>query len=216
MPELDTGNDAQGPAPATVFRVPVTKAKGEFVEIDTSTLPDEVYREALLQGLKVLANRGTSKITRAAFKSGDEFKAAALAKANEQVEAMKAGKIKLTGGKAKKASGAVMTEARRIAKALVKDAIKASGGKISHYESSVITAAANKLLEEDPSIIAKAEEELKRRESIKVGIDLTTLVKPSQKLIDKAEARKADAQLSAKQAGMVNKRAKGKGTSANA
>lgn len=206
--------EAPATAPSTVIRVPITKAKGESVEIDTSTLPDDVYREALLQGLKVLANRGTSKITKTNYPKADELKAAAIAKAQEQVKAMQEGKIKLTGSsKSKKASGAVMTEARRIAKALVKDAIKAQGGKVSHYDASEITKAANMLLEEDDgSILAQAQEEIAKREATKVKLDLSVL-RTNPKKVEETEAKKG---LSAKQAGMVAKRSKGKGAPATA
>lgn len=210
----ETATEASASAPGTKIRVPITKAKGEFVEIDTAELPDEVYKEALLQGLKVLANRGTSKITKSTYPDADELKTAAIAKANEQVEAMKAGKIKITGGKASgKASGAVMTEARRIAKNLVKDALKANGIKISHVDASEITKAANALLAEaeGKDIIAQATANLAERAKTKIGIDVTKLVSENPTKVAKAEAKKAKdrEQLSAKQAGKVKHRAKG-------
>lgn len=191
------------------LNVPVTKSKGVVV-INTDNLPDEVYKEALLQGLKVLVNRGMSKITKATSKDEDEMKALAQTQAEKNVEAIMAGKIKFSSGtKAKRASGAVMTEARRLARNLVKDEIKRSGGKISHYEASEITKAANALIDADPELLKMAEENIKARDAVPVAskIDLSSIIHTSPKLIAKAEAEKAakKAQLSAKQAGMTKK-----------
>lgn len=194
------------------LQVPVTKSKGS-VEIDTDTIPEAVFAEALLQGLKVLVNRGMSKVTKETYPKADELKAAAQAKAEENVVAINEGKVKLSGsgGKAKKASGAVMTEARRIAKNLVKDEMKRLGIKVSHVASSEITKAANALLDEDPTILEQATANLAEREKVDVGskIDLKALIVESPELVAKAEARKAKAKagapLSAKQAGMTAK-----------
>jgi hypothetical protein len=195
------------------LKIAITKAKGEFVTIDSDKLPDDVFKEALMLGLKTLVNRGTSKITKALYENDEEkLKAAAIAKANEQVELIMTSKIRFTGAKkAKGASGAVMTEARRLAKNLVKDQIKAAGLKISHYEASEITKAANALLESDtgPSIIEQAKANLAERENIKPALDITALIAPSAKKVAAAEAKKAEKKpLSAKQAGKTAPRAK--------
>ena len=187
-----------------IMNVPITKGKGT-VQIDTDAIPEAVFAEALLQGLKVLLNRGASKITKETYPEAEEMKAAAMAKAQEQVEAVMSGNIKFTGGKAaSKVSGAVKTEARRLAKAAVKDAIKASGGKVSHVEASEITKAANALLEQDPSFIAMAEANLAARAAIPVAINVAA-IPVSEKLVAKANERKAKDQLSAKQAGKTAK-----------
>ena len=194
----------------SVMSIQVTKGKGS-VDLDPDTLPIEVYAEALRLGLKELVNRGMSKITVAKLE-GEELakaQAAAMEKATENVEAIKAGKIRYTGQKsATKASGEVMTEARRIAKNIVKDQIKKAGGKISHYEAKEITAAANQLIEAQPEIIETAKTNLEARKAAPVKIDIASLVKESPKLVAKAEENKAKkkGQLSAKQAGLVAKR----------
>ena len=206
-------------------QIPVTKSKG-LVEIDTDKIPEEVYAEALRLGLKELVNRGATKITKAGYNNADAVKAGhadaeahmradAQAKALEQVELVRTGKIRFAAGtKAKKASGVVMTEARRLAKNIVKDQIKKAGGKISHFEAKEITAAANALLESEmgKDIIADAEANISARESKEVkGIDIMSLVKASPALAAKAEARNAEKKtLSAKQAGKVAPRAKPK------
>lgn len=202
--------------PSTILVIPVTKSKGS-IEVDTSKLPDDVYREVLIQGLKVLANRGMSKITKASTKDEAELKALAQAQAEKNHEAMLAGKIKFSAGtKAKKASGKVMTEAMRLARGIVKDEIKRSGGKVSHYEASEITKAAKAYLEADPAILAQAEKNLAEREAIPTPatINLADLIKASPKLVAAAEAKKANKPLSAKQAGMTSKRSKAKASEA--
>ena len=199
----------------TVLNIPVTKAK-TTVQIDTDAIPVDVYAEALALGLKVLVNRGTSKVTATTYPNAEELKTAALEVANKQLELIATSKIKFTGGKKKSGtSGAVMTEARRLAKALVKDEIKRQGGKISHYEASEITKAANAFLEteEGGKLVEQAKANLAEREKVSIGktIDLSGLIAESPELVAKAEAKKKAKPLSAKQAGMVQKRSKGQG-----
>ena len=146
--------------------------------------------------------------------NAEELKAAAVAKANEQLELVQTSKIKFTGGKKKSgATGAVMTEARRLAKALVKDELKRAGIKISHVEASEITKAANLYLESEhgQALVEKAKANLAEREKISIAgdVDVTKVIAISPELVAKAEAKKAKSgTLSAKQAGMVKKKAK--------
>jgi len=206
-----------------VLQVPITKGKG-FVEIDTEdtdALPGEVYKEALLLGLKELCNRGMSKLTKASTKDEAELQSLAMAQAEKNVEAIAQGKIRFLGKKAKTGeSAAVMTEARRLAKNLVKDGIKAAGMKISHVETKDITAAANELLANDPSIVEQAKANLEERAKVPAKVDLIkSLIKESPKLVAKAaEANvKKKSTLSKTQAGKVAPRAKPKpGVSATA
>jgi hypothetical protein len=193
-----------------IMQVPVTKGKG-VIEIDTDSLPEAVYAEALLQGLKTLVNRGQSKITVAELGDADTVKKEAMIAAEKQKGKILSGDIKFSGkAKATKVSGAVNTEAMRIARNRVKDAIKASGKRISHYTAKDISAAAKSLIEADPSIIADAEAALAKRSEIPVAEDLMALLKEDPKLVAKAEAKKAEAEknkpLSAKQAGLVKGR----------
>ncbi len=206
-----------------VLEVPITKGKG-FVKIDTEdadALPSEVYKEALLLGLKELCNRGMSKLTKASTKDAEELASLAMAQAEKNVEAMAQGKIRFLGKKAKTGeSAAVMTEARRLAKNLVKDGIKAAGMKISHVEAKEITAAANELLASDPSIVEQAKANLEERAKVPAKVDLIkSLIKESPRLVAKAaEANaKKKSTLSKTQAGKVAPRAKPKaGVSATA
>lgn len=192
----------------TTLTIAVTKGKGT-VDIDTDKLPDAVYAAALAEGLKVLVNKGMSKITKAELGDEETVKKEAMLKAASNVEAILAGTIKLAGAPkaGQKASGIVMTEARRLAKNLVKDAMKQAGIKISHVEPKEITAAANALLAEDPSIIETAKANVEARSKTPIAIDVSKLVHTSPALVAKAEAKKAAAKstLSAKQAGMVAK-----------
>lgn len=199
--------------PSTIVTVALKNAAGD-IEVDTAKLPDDVYREALMQGLKVIAERGMSKLTKEAYPDETERKSAIKAKAEANVQDMYEGKVKITGAaKVKKASGAVMTEAMRLARNLVKDAMKANKIKISTVKASEITKAAKMLIEADASIVATAEENLKQREATPIKIDIASLIKADPALVAKAEAKAAEAKankpLSAKQAGKVAPRAKG-------
>lgn len=212
MSDLDQATE--GAAPTSMISFALKNGAG-VVEVDTSKLPDAVYREALMQGLKTIAERGMSKHTKAQYPDDAERKAAIKAKAEANIVDMYAGDIKITGvTKAKKASGAVMTEAMRLARNLVKDAMKANSIKISHVKASEITAAAKALLEQDSSIITTAEANLAAREASPAKIDITKLIKTDPVLVAKAEAKAAEAKankpMSAKQAGKVAPRVKAK------
>lgn len=203
-----------------ILEISVTKGAGT-VSIDTDAIPVDVYSEALRLGLKEMVNRGMSKITVKGLEGEklDEARAAAMTKAAENVEAINSGKVRMGTGAAKKSkeSGKVMTEARRLARNIVKDELRKAGHKVSHYAASDITAAANQLIEADPSIVEQAKANLEARETAPVKIDVAGLLKESPKLVKAAEERKAAAkdQLSAKQAGLVAKKAK-PGTAAHA
>jgi hypothetical protein len=209
------GEATQAATPSTMLSVPITKGKGT-IEIDTASIPEDVYAEALLQGLKVLLNRGTSKVTKETWPNEEELKAKAMEVAQEQLQLVMTSKIKFTGApKAKtKESGKVMTEARRLARNVVKDAIKAQGGKISHYEAKDITAAANELLKNDPSLVEQAKANLEALEKTPSHtVDIKSLISVSAKKVAQAEEKKAkekaNAPLSAKQAGKTAKRKPG-------
>lgn len=209
----DIAADAPATAPSSIITIALKNGAGT-VDVDTANLPDDVYREALMQGLKAIAERAMSKITKEAYPDEAERKAAIHAKAEANIADMYAGRVKITGqARAKKASGAVMTEAMRLARNLVKDAMKANKIKISHVKASEITAAAKTLLDSDPSILATAEANLKAREATPVKIDVKSLIKVDASLVAKDEAKKAKAKaekpLSKAQAGKVAPRAKG-------
>jgi hypothetical protein len=192
---------------STALKIPVVKAK-TFIEVETGELPEHVYREALIQGLKVLVNRGMTKLTKEAYPEPAKLQEAAMAKAEETVQAMYEGKIRIMGGaKSDKVPREVMTEARRIARNLVKEELKRSGVKVSYVESSEITKAANALLADQPAILKQAQEEVERRQATKVKIDIST-IPLSEKRIKAAEAKKADKTLSAAKAGKVATRAR--------
>lgn len=194
--------------------VPITKGK-TTLEVVLDDIPDDVYSEIVLQGLKVILNRGTSKVTKTTYPKEAELAAKAVEVAQAQLELCKTSKIKFTGGKKKSGTtGAVMTEARRLAKALVKDELKRAKIKIAHVEASEITKAANAYLEtaKGAELIAQAEKNLAAREKVSIGdagLNIASMVVISPELVAKAEARKSkEGTLSAKQAGMVKSKAK--------
>jgi hypothetical protein len=200
------------PDPDKIMAIPLKNGAGS-VDVDVRFLPDDVYREALLQGLKVIAERAMSKITKEAYPDEAERRGAIKVKAEANVEDMYAGKVKITGAvTVKKASGAVMTEAMRLARNLVKDAMKANKIKISTVKASDITVAAKALIANDPSIVTTAEANLAKRAETPIKLDIMSLVKVDPELVAKAQAKaakaKADKPLSKTQAGKVAPRAK--------
>lgn len=206
----------------TMLRIPVTKGKGH-VEIDSDAILEDVFTEAVKLGLKELVNRGMSKITKANIPDETQRQSEAMLKAEENVKGIMAGKIRFSTGAVRKASGAIMTEARRLAKALIKDEMKRAGIKVSHVDAKEITAAANELLSNadmGPQLMKEAEENLEARKKVPVGekIDIKSLIRinpdKKAKAEAKAKANKAEG-LSAKQAAIPTK-SKGKGAQAQA
>lgn len=208
-------------APETVsniLTIPVSKGGGT-VTIDPDSIPGHIWSAIIAEGLKAYVNKGMTKITTKGLEGEDLAKAqaAAMAKAKDNVEAILDGTMKVAGRKAtgkSKTSGAVMTEALRLARGLVKDEMKKAGLKVSHYSAKEITIAAKAYIEADPSIIDKAIASLAARDSVTVSdkIDLKSLMHADPKLVAKAEeakaAKKKSGTLSAKQAGMVKPKAK--------
>ena len=200
----------------TVLAIPIVKGKAP-IEFDTDLLEQfdaEVYREIITQGLKTLLNRGMSKIETKDLTGEklEEAKAAAMTKASENLESLKAGKVRKTkAASASKVAGAVMTEAKRLARIAVKDLLKAAGKKVSHYSSAEITKAAVQLIESDPKFLEEAQFNLDVRVKANVSTVLNLDSIPvDTKKIAKAERDKEEkaAQLSAKQAGQVKKATK--------
>lgn len=172
VPTEDVGQ----PAPSSVIKFALKNGAGD-IEVDTAKLPDEVYKEALLQGLKQIAERNMSKITKAAYPVEAERKAAIAAKAQANIEDAYAGKTKLTGaGPKTKVAGKVMTEAMRLARALIKDALRQAKIKQSSVGAKELTAAAKQYISEHPDLLATAEANLKAREETP-KLDLSALIK---------------------------------------
>lgn len=189
-----------------LLKIPVVKAK-TYLEGDPDKLPIHVYREIIVQGWKVVLNRGQTKITKAAYPEPAELQAAAMEKARETMEAMYAGKIRIMGGaKSDKVPREVQTLARQMAKAIVKQQIKDAGMRIGLFEAKDITAAANAMLASTPELVDAAREELEKRNKLKVkGFDVSAL-KVSKKKEQEAERKKAERVLSAAKTGQVASR----------
>jgi hypothetical protein len=189
--------------PSTIIKFALKNGAGE-VEVDTGKLPDEVYKEAVLQGLKVIAERNMSKITKAAYPVEAERKAAIAAKAQANIQDMYDGKTKLTGaGPKTKVAGKVMTEAMRLARALIKDALRQAKIKQSSVGAKELTAAAKQYISEHPDLLATAETNLKAREETP-KIDLSALIKnvsalpkvtPPKPPLSKAQAGKVQGRV---------------------
>ena len=177
------------------LRVPVAKASTKeeptFVEIAIDDIPPDVYTEMVYIGFKTLANRGMTDIP--GNKSATNRKLAAE-KAQENVEKIKKGEVRMTGGKVK-TSGAVMTEALRDARVYIRDELKRLGKKVSLIAASKITELAKQYLAtpEGAELVEKAKATIAARESgahKKVSIDLSG-VQLDEGLVAKAEARKS-------------------------
>ena len=192
------------------LNIPITKAGNRPIEVDPDSLPDTMYKLALEEGLKVLLNKGMTKILTAKLE-GEELataQEAAYVKANENLGALQAGTLskgRSTAVKNKDGSkipAAVLTEARRLAKEVAKNEIRAAGMKISHVPASEITKAANAFIAADPYYLEQAAKNIEERATKKVAVDIASLVHESPALVAASEKVKAErkAASSAKQA----------------
>jgi len=194
------------------LKIAVTKAGNKPIEVNPDELPDEVYKMCLEAGIKHFINQRMSKITTKDLE-GEQLaaaQAAAMKVAEENLTNLKEGKVRrgragATDASGKKVPGVVMTEARRLAKEVVKNELRAAGIKISHVEASEITKAANELIAADPAFVEQAKTNIEARSAKVTSINIASLVHVSPKLVEKAEKAKAEkkSQLSAKQAGKV-------------
>ena len=191
-----TASYAEKGIPAMFIKVPIVKATRKndpsWAEIDLNALPDDVVKEIYLQGLKTLLNRGMSKIT---GEKDDKSVAAVMEIAAKNVEDLYAGKVRMSAGVRTKITGAVKTEAMRIARQIIKDGLKAAGLKVGHYKASDISAAAAEFLdsEDGREVWEEAKQTVEKREAEKktsVGKsakDLAITLKADATLVKKAE-----------------------------
>lgn len=175
------------------YSIPCVKGK-QAREIDSQALPQDVYTYFFLIGAKTVLNR-MAKVVRSAYDTEAEYLAAAMEKFEENIASAMEGKVRMTGFKvgAAKGSGKVKTEARRIARELVKEQLRAANEKLSQYDAKDITEAADALIAEDPSIVAQAEANLaERAEKAKgVKIDVAKIHKNPKKVAQLAAAAAA-------------------------
>lgn len=208
-----------------LIRIPISKAgKNVTFDVDTDDLNEafesnpDLLKQLVSEGLKVLLNSRMSKLGAPTKLEGDELaknKEAALAKASENFADFKAGKLAKKSSSAKTAGvdRAVMTEAVRLAKNVVKDQLRKAKVTLSTVPAKDITEAAKKLVEADPQYLLDAKANIEERSSVQVtaAIDILAIAKPDPKLVAKAEAdkaaKKAERQLSKTQAGKTEKRA---------
>jgi hypothetical protein len=221
-----------GPAQApVVFDIKITKAsvKGKDFTIPVSAAwianeaSPELYEEIIRRGMEYVLNHfpGVSKITG----KEEATLAAAQKAASDYWTELQSGKFKAKGKGKSKVSGAVKTEAMRLARALVKQAIKDAGKKISHYDAKDITEAAKSVLDERPDLLVQAEENLakvlKPQDDASVGLlkSAVASIAVNPVKVAKANAKKAKPDagvLSAAKAGQVKQRSKGEGASQQA
>lgn len=211
-------------APNPIFAI-VLKGDCGTIEVDASKFNGEVQRAIFQAGLESIVNKvGMSKLMPGITKLEGDERAKRIEEirevAQKTVEAMYGGSVK-GATKAKKKSGAVETEALRLAKAMAKDQIRAAGQKISAYSAKEKTAFAKLILERNRgALIAAAEKNLSERAGAVEALKLPNLaevfgakasseeVKAKPRVPPKRKAAEENGPLSAAQAGKVAPRAK--------
>lgn len=162
---------------------------------------DDVYDSIFMEGLKVHLSKGLAG-TKAEGKITVKDTAKIEAKAKANLQNLVEGKVKASRAKVKGASGAVMVEARRLAKNAIKQEAKRQGIKVSHLDPKEITVWANQLLESEhgKALIAQATENLNKagEESLFSGINLgihandSRAVKANKKAQDAADKKEKE------------------------
>jgi hypothetical protein len=215
-------------ATSKTLKIKLKGGAGE-VEVDTSRIEDmAVYQFIFQTGLETLINKiGMSKIAAGLTKLDGEEKAKAVAavveQANKTVQAMYDGDLK--GAKAvSKRTGAVQTEAMRLAKALVKQTLRDNGYKVTAFDAKEITAFAKDVLASNADLYKTAEENLKARAALPVkGLNVAAMLgersgdeslKAKPKVPPKPKGKAKDV-ISAAQAGKVAPRQRPTGATAH-
>jgi hypothetical protein len=154
---------------------------GVEVEVDSSKITDmDVYQAIFVEGLKAILSKGavaklSTGITKKSEKEQGELKKAIHEEALKMVHGLYEGQLKTRG--ATKRSGAVQTEAMRLAKALVKDTLRSNGYKISAFDAKTLTAYAKDVLAANSELYKKAEENLAQRAAMPVkGLDVKAML----------------------------------------
>lgn len=205
------------------FQIKIAKAKTNL-EVDFDAFPPEVKAYIVEQGLSKLLNAATAKETVATTPDDATREANSLAHAQKKLENLQAGQM--TARRASKSDGktpaAVMTEARRQAKIIVKAQAKAKGKRLTDYTPKAWTEAANIYLNDNPALIEAAQAAINAAAALaaQAEMDVSTLV-ADPKLVAANEAKKEAARkaTAAKNAGKpgpqksaIKKQAKPQGT----
>lgn len=198
----------EGATPSTIFNLRVSKGRSGELPCDSAKVAEYVYVNSLHEGLQKNVNRGMSAIKQENYKTFQEFQAAIMAKARQNLEAMYAGTLVIRGAAKAKGDGVpteVKTLARNMARAIVKAEAKKKGYKVSLIKSSVITQHANALLAARPELLEKAAAQIEaERQAAEEagGIDFGDNPE-DEGLRAKAAQAKAAKQLSANKAGKI-------------
>lgn len=180
----------------STINVQISKAKQELqisVE-DFMALDVNVQIYILEQGFGKVLNAATSKLTKEKVAeeglTDEQVADQAMGLVAKRMDELKAGKVKRTRSAGKgKVPGVVMTEARRLAKNIIKAAIKASGERISAYEPKVITEAANEYLTQHPEVIEQAAASIEQAKTL-AGVADVSGIHTDAKRVAKLDAKK--------------------------
>lgn len=190
-------------ADSHVIKVKIAKAKTN-IEVLFEDLPPDIQLYIVEQGLSKVLNAATAKVTKANTESEAQLAELALAEANKKLDKLKKGDLKRSSKSDGKVPGVVMTEARRLAKNIVKASIKAQGQRISDYEAKAITEAASIYLGEHPELIEQASASIEASKNLATAAAVNVSSIPvSEVKRAKNEAKKAEARAAteAKNAG---------------
>lgn len=214
-----------------LLSIPIAKGgKAAVFSFDSdlfNDLPAEVQLEIIGAGVEKFLNAGMSSSekfpapTKLVGEDLDKAKTTALAKAEANLDDLKAGKIKVkydaTKAKSKPATAEdrqILSEAKRQAIAVLKNRARAQGIKpLSAVPASKWTELALQEIANNPKYVADAKAAIASRQTTTSDLDLSALIVLDPEKVAKAKAKAASTKadgLSAKQAGLAAPH-KGKG-----
>lgn len=214
-----------------LLSIPIAKGgKAAIFPFDSdlfNDLPAEVQLEIIGAGVEKFLNAGMSSSekfpapTKLVGEDLDKAKTVALAKAEANLDDLKAGKIKVKYDTAKAKSKPataedrqILSEAKRQAIAVLKNRARAQGIKpLSAVPASKWTELALQEIANNPKYVADAKAAIASRQTTTSDLDLSALIVLDPEKVAKAKAKAASTKadgLSAKQAGLAAPH-KGKG-----
>jgi hypothetical protein len=189
--------------PRKMVKVPIVKGK-QAIEVDVQQIPQDMWDQVVLAGLKVVLNGGATKLTKKEIPDEEELKTKAMEVADDRLQQLYDGTLRIGRGSTstKQVSGEVKIEARQQALKTIKAQLKKQGFLLRDYDPKDLRAAADDLLESEDgeSIYKEAQAAIDARN--KKTLDLSGL-KPSANAKAKADRRSKErkSDVSAAQAG---------------
>jgi hypothetical protein len=162
------------------------------IQIDSDWFNPEVQARIFEEGLSKMLNAATAKLTKELVPDDNDRADQALALVEKKLEGLREGRLTAKRATGAKVPAAVMAEARRLAKNIIKASIKAAGRKISDFATKQVTEKANLYISEHPELLEQAAAAVTAAQMVTAGVEVdVTDLTPDAKLVAKREEKNA-------------------------